>query len=127
MKIVLSDNAPEGQPLAGSFGSLSFDAGNAKSFETDDMALAVEADRHPYFDVEWDGGGATKTALQAQAKEYESLRKAQEEVAEYNATKEIWEDPKLAPRTLEDLETGKVSAAKGPTNEAPAPEAKESK
>lgn len=65
-KIVLSKDAPEGQPLSAAFGPLVLDAGDAKSFETDDVALLEAAAAHPFFAVEVSKADEKKAAAAAE-------------------------------------------------------------
>lgn len=96
-KIVLSKDAPEGQPLSAAFGPLHFDAGKAQSFDTDDGNLLSAAAAHPYFEVEYD----KKDSSGADAlKEADEARRQHEKDNEYNATK-----PPTAPPAEAEHET----------------------
>jgi hypothetical protein len=123
MKIVLSKDAPKGAKLAGTFGDLSFDAGDAKSFETDNVALALEADKHPFFEVEGVDATVSKSELNALAKKEAELLKVQQEVRDYEASRLPWEETKIVPRTVAELEADEPEQGRveTPNVEAPAP------
>lgn len=122
-KIILSKDAPEGQALAAVFGTLSFDAGKAKSFETDDVALLEEARRYPFFEVEDSGAGVSKADASAYLKDETRLATAVQDRADALGDLSPYETPLPVPLSLADLDSPEETsvAALAPTNEPEAP------
>lgn len=107
-KIVLSEDAPKGQPLSAAFGPSSFDAGNKKSFETNDPYLIEGATLHAFFNVEYDEKEVPEQPG--------SQTVARDEAKRFNATKDITEDPKDPNEAAAEATTQVASATAPDTN-----------
>lgn len=102
-KIVLSKDAPDDLELKASFGTLVLDGKGSDSYETDDPALIEEAQRHPFFDVEYGDDESAKSARDRDAA-LDRLAKAQADWDAHRAVKDPLETMPPYPHTVEDLE-----------------------
>lgn len=98
-KIVLSKNAPEGQPLAAAFGPYRFDAKGGEYYESDDENLLAAAEAHPFFEVDRSDDEAETAKEQQREADRERKQRAQDD--KVNATKDPAAPPAEVQRAAE--------------------------